>query len=370
MHKLIAHVGIVTKGFRKAGLVLAVYTLWWGIFTFAISALEGMDGFVEPYGSYAHFYAILAHNIIKGTIIYYILIFKLSIPLVRTGKLVGTGKRKKILMQYLLFFLLITGYEYIFNFKLGYVPPAVRDHFSPATFIMVDLGMDLLMAVVSFLIAAWIESKDANKREGELEKQKLNAELSAIKYQINPHFLFNSLSFIYTKTVKLNPEAAHAVHLLSEIMSYALAEWGDLGKVPLALEISHMKKVIEMNQIRFNHKLNVNYDEYIQQSHHALNNTYVPTLVLITLVENAFKHGELNDEKNRVSIRLEVTPDKIYFSVCNKKKRGTKEPSKGIGLSNVQQRLQLMYGDGQSFVIDENQTHYLTKIIINLSSHD
>jgi two-component system, LytTR family, sensor kinase len=182
--------------------------------------------------------------------------------------------------------------------------------------------------------------------------------------------LFNSLSFIYTKTVKENPEAAHAVHLLSEIMSYALEEWEDLGRVPLALEISHMKKVIEMNQIRFNHKLNVDYDESIEQSNVTLSNAYVPTLVLITLVENAFKHGELKDEKNRVSIRLKVTRSSIYFSVSNKKKRGTKEPSKGIGLSNVQQRLLLMYGDQQSFITKEDETHYSTEIHINLSNHD
>ena len=229
-----------------------------------------------------------------------------------------------------------------------------------------DLGFNILMAVISMFIAKWIVSNDALKRERGLEKQKLNAELAAIKYQINPHFLFNSLSFIYTKTVKQNPEAAHAVHLLSEIMSYALEDWGDLGRVPLALEISHMKKVIEMNQIRFSNKLNVDYKEEIEQNDTtALNNAYVPTLVFITLVENAFKHGELNDERNRVSIHLIVSRNNICFSVSNKKKKGPREPSKGIGLDNVRQRLQLMYGTKQSFIIKEDETHYLIEININ-----
>ncbi|MDO1450704.1 histidine kinase [Rhodocytophaga aerolata] len=354
----------IEKEWKKVLLVLGIYTAWWVAVTLTALSLQGVSSVIEPYESPGHFYGQQAHTIIKGAIIYYILIFRLSIPLIRTGN------RKKILLQFLPFLLLITLYEYIWNFKIGNVPPAIRDHFSPGTFIIVDFGMGLLMAVISYFIATWIESNDALKREGELEKQKLNAELSAIKYQINPHFLFNSLSFIYTKTVKGNPEAAHAVHLLSEIMSYALEEWGELGKVPLALEISQMKKVIEMNQIRFNNKLHINYDEYIEQKEEVLNNAYVPTLVLITLVENAFKHGDLTDEKNRVSIKLEVTRSNIYFSVCNKKKRGLKEPSKGIGLSNVQQRLQLMYGDKQSFIIQENETHYLTKIHINLTNHD
>lgn len=354
----------VKKEWKNALLVLGIYTIWWVAITVTVISLQGISSIIKPYESFDQFYVNQAHTIIKGALIYYILIFKLSIPLIRTGK------RKKILLQYLLFFLLITAYEYIWNFKMGTVPPAIRTHFSPVIFVIVDLGFDFLMAIISFFIATWIESKDAHKREGELEKQKLNAELSAIKYQINPHFLFNSLSFIYTKTIKQNPEAAHAVHLLSEIMSYALEEWEDLGRVPLALEISHMKKVIEMNQIRFNHKLNVNYEEYIEQSNVALNNAYVPTLVLITLVENAFKHGELTDEKNRVSIKLKVTRSNIYFSVSNKKKRGPKEPSKGIGLSNVQQRLQLMYGAQQSFITKEDEIHYSTEININLINHD
>jgi sensor histidine kinase YesM len=354
----------VEKEWKKVLIVLGIYTIWWGALTSAVILLQGLSAIVKQYESYAQFYGNMVHTIIKGTLIYYILIFKLCIPLIRTGK------RKKILLQYLLFALIVTGYEYIWNFKVGIVPPAIRDHFSRSIFIILDIGLGFLMTVIAYFVATWIESNDALKREGELEKQKLNAELSAIKYQINPHFLFNSLSFIYTKTIKVNPEAAHAVHLLSEIMSYALEEWGDLGRVPLALEISHMKKVIQMNQIRFSHTLNVNYDEYIEQREEALNNAYVPTLVLITLVENAFKHGELKDEKNKVSIILKVTRSNIYFSVSNKKKRGPKEPSKGIGLSNVQQRLQLMYGDQQSFITREDETHYVTELNINLSNHD
>jgi hypothetical protein len=352
----------VKQEWKKVLLVLGIYTIWWGAVTSAIVSLQGYDTFIKPYDSYYHLYGIVAHSIIKGTIIYYVLIFKLAIPLIRTGK------RKKILLQYLLFLLTMAVYEYTWNFKIGNVPPAIRDHFSPGTFIIVDLGIGFLMTIIAFFIATWMESNDALKREGELEKKKLDAELSAIKYQINPHFLFNSLSFIYTKTIKYNPEAAHAVHLLSEIMSYALEEWGDLGRVPLALEISHMKKVIEMNQIRFNHKLNIHYDEYIEQREETPSNAYVPTLVLITLVENAFKHGELKDEKNKVSIILKVTRSNIYFSVGNKKKRGPKEPSKGIGLSNVQQRLQLMYGDQQSFITKEDETHYVTELNINTST--
>jgi two-component system LytT family sensor kinase len=351
------------KQVKQILVILGIYTIWWLAVIICVVSLQGFNAIVKQYGSVNQAYGNIIHTIIKGTITYYILIFSLAIPLIRTKK------RMKVLFQYFLFLLFATIYEYIWNFKIGTPTPSLK-HFSLGFFFASDLLLNILMAVIAIFIATWIESNDALKREGELEKQKLNAELSAIKYQINPHFLFNSLSFIYTKTVRQNPEAAHAVHLLSEIMSYALDEWEDLGRVPLALEISHMKKVIEMNQIRFNNKLNIEYDEDIEQNDDlALNNAYVPTLVFITLVENAFKHGDLNDEKNRVTITLKVGRSNIFFAVSNKKKKSPKEPSKGIGLSNVQQRLQLMYGDEQSFIIKENETHYLTEINIKLINH-
>jgi len=199
------------------------------------------------------------------------------------------------------------------------------------------------------------------KRKNELEKEKLKAELSAIKYQINPHFLFNSLSFIYTKTINTSPEAANAVHLLSEIMSYALDDWDELGAVPMSLEVEQMKRVMEMNQIRFDNRLKIKYYEYIE-----LKDASIPILSFVTLVENAFKHGVLNDEENPVMIKLEATKSKIYFMVSNKKKKELIETSHGIGLSNLRQRLQLMFGDRQSFIVKEDENNYLNEITINL----
>jgi len=199
-----------------------------------------------------------------------------------------------------------------------------------------------------------------DRKEG-LEREKLKAELSAIKYQINPHFLFNSLSFIYTKTLTTSPEAAHAVHLLSDIMSYALDDWDELGAVPMELEVEQMKRVIEMNQIRFDNKLKIKYHEYIE-----LKDASIPILSFVTLVENAFKHGTLNDEDNPVMIKLEATNNKIYFMVSNKKKKDLIETSHGIGLNNLRQRLQLMFGDRQSFTVKEDDYNYMNEITINL----
>ncbi|UKT65007.1 sensor histidine kinase [Pedobacter mucosus] len=342
-------------------IILGLYSFWWLAVTAGLISLQGLQVTIRQFGSEGQLYGGLVHSILKGTLTYYILIFWFAIPFVRKQN------RRKIIFRYFIFLAFLTGYEYCWDFEIGTPPPGMNPGFPLGFYFLVSLTADFLMAVISIFVATWIESGDALRRESDLEKQKLNAELSAIKYQINPHFLFNSLSFIYTKTVKQNPEAAHAVHLLSEIMSYALEEWGELGRVPLALEIAQIKKVIEMNRIRFNNKLNLQYTEYVEPGGgQVLTSAHIPTLAFITLVENAFKHADLQDEKNGVLIQLQVTPSRISFSVGNKKRKGAKEPSHGIGLSNVTQRLQLMFGSGHSFAIIEDDKNYLTEIQIEL----
>lgn len=345
----------IKKQWKQILVILTLYTVWnITVFLFLIR-LQGLEITMKQFGTGAEFYLNFIHTIIKGTVIYYILIYYLVIPLIRNRNW------KTIIPQCIFLFAVLTVYEYIWNFVIIKPDPNSINYVSPKTFFITAAVLDCVIILISYFVATLITSNEMRKHKEELEKEKLRAELAAIKYQINPHFLFNSLSLIYTKTLKSSPEAAHAVHLLSEIMSYALDDWGEMGTVPLALEVEHMKKVIEMNQIRFSNTLKIKYYEDVQA-----NDANIPVLAFVTLVENAFKHGDLNDEKNQVSIELIATKSKICFLVCNKKKTGPKEPSKGIGLTNVQQRLELMYGIKHTFKIKEDENYYLNEIIINL----
>ncbi len=344
------------KNYWKSILAIVVaYTIWTIVMIMLLIWFQGEEKTFKQFGSGSQFYLNLLYLIVKGSVVYYILIYQLAIPLTRNPKNV------KVWLYSVLFFLLLTAYEYYFNYYVGFPDSAGHEGIPLHTFFLSAFFLDLMEVLVSIFIATLIISNEMRKHKVELEKEKLKAELAAVKYQINPHFLFNSLSFIYTKTIKTSPDAAHAVSLLSEIMSYALDEWDESGMVPLVMEIAQMKRVIEMNQIRFDHKLKIRYNEDIEA-----NNTQVPIFTLVTLVENAFKHGELNDENHQVTIELEATADKIYFLLSNKKKKGPKEPSKGIGLNNVRQRLQMMYGIRHSFVIKEDENYYMSEITINL----
>ncbi|MDO1448180.1 histidine kinase [Rhodocytophaga aerolata] len=319
-----------------------------------VSTRQGPDYMETLYGKPNEWFWRGLQNVVEVTIIYYVLIFRIALPFLQTKKV------KRFLFQLSAFLVLLFVYEYIYNFIL--ISPSVRAGVRLADFLTWHVGVDIIILCIGAAVSLLIEWNAKSKRQEELERQKLDAELSAIKYQINPHFLFNSLSFIYSKTIPLNEEVAHAVLLLSDIMRYALGRDEDgQGKVDLMKEITHMRNVLEINQMRYEYTLHIQYQENI--SHTPIR---IPPLVLITLVENAFKHGDLSDAENPLAIRLEADNKHLHFYCCNKKKKGSKELSNGIGLNNVRQRLELMYGVRHSFHIKEDEKYYITNLHIDL----
>ncbi|MGN6509403.1 MAG: sensor histidine kinase [Chitinophaga sp.] len=303
-------------------------------------------------------------SVAEFTITYYVLIFVAFLPFLRNQK---TGRFLFVILTLLA---LKLAYTFLFEYSKADFNASsnsenirnfmVRNKF--LFFLFFNVIAYLFHLFVCFVVAIFIDYNDRNKRESELRQQKTDAELSAIKYQINPHFLFNSLSFSYSTTVPLSEEVSNAVLLLSDIMRYALGKEEDAeGKVALFREVTHMKNVIEINQMRFNNKLSIQYSEQIDNP-----NARITPLILITLVENAFKHGDLLDPANPLVIRTESDQQKIRFYISNKKKTGPKELSTGIGLKNVMQRLQLTYANKHSFTVNENEHFYTAELIINL----
>ncbi|WP_104384374.1 sensor histidine kinase [Sphingobacterium sp. HMA12] len=336
-------------------VIFLIYGIWSvAVFLFLVQ-LQGFDKTVDQFEGGINLYVSFTHTIIKGTVVFYVLIYHFAIPAIMDRRW------GKISIQVIAFFTLLTLYEYYWTFFVHRTNPESVGNLTPASFFITTTILNIASTIISYFTAVAICSNVIRRSKEQLEREKLKAELAAIKYQINPHFLFNSLSLIYTKTYKTNPEASQAVHLLSEIMSYALEDWGEQGIVPLALEAKQIKKVIQMNQIRFNNNIKIRYSEDIQ-----LKDAKIPTLTLVTLVENAFKHGELHDAENQVAIEILARNSKINFRVSNKKRNGPKELSKGIGVNNVQQRLNLMYGSKHTFTIKEDGNYYMTEIVINI----
>lgn len=223
------------------------------------------------------------------------------------------------------------------------------------------LGASLLVAYLTYLRDERMQRKVLEEQKMQLEVEKSQANFNFLKAQINPHFLHNTLNFLYAKSLPYSPELSEGILTLSEIMRYALSEGNTKdGKTLLKDEIEHLRNVIKINQLRFSNQLNVQLDV-----EGVVNGAQIIPFVLITLVENAFKHGDLKSTEHPIVIRIVVIGNKLYFYCRNKKKSGPKELSTGIGLDNIKKRLELAYSTHYEFKVRDEAEFYTTELTID-----
>ena len=201
------------------------------------------------------------------------------------------------------------------------------------------------------------------ERTTRLEKEKMQADYLFLKAQINPHFLHNTLNFLYSRSLPHSAELSEGILTLSEIMRYSLENQDDGdGKVLLTREIEHLRNVIRIQQLRFDNSLQVVFDIQGEPTGRRI----LP-FVLITLVENAFKHGDLKNTANPVRLNLDIGGNGTLNFICsNGKKKGPKELSTGIGLDNTRRRLELAYGENYSLYIKDQRDLFTVHLTITL----
>ncbi len=196
------------------------------------------------------------------------------------------------------------------------------------------------------------------------EKEKLELESTVYKAQINPHFLYNALSFLYSKSLPLSRELSTGIMRLSEIMRYSFRPDEENGLVKLEDEVAHIQNVIEMAQQRFNNAVFVQFTVVGETGHY-----YLIPFVLITLVENILKHGIINDESCPARIRLELKDqNELFFETWNGKRIGPKESSTSIGIQNTRKRLEYAYGTGCSFHITDTKDEFSIRLELPLKT--
>ena len=218
---------------------------------------------------------------------------------------------------------------------------------------------------MSLLSAKSLESEKANLA---LENQKIVLEYNLLKAQINPHFLYNTIGFFHSKAMMFSKETAKGLELLSSIMRYSLQPGTTDSKVPLRDEVTHLYNYIELHQIRYENQLNIDF----KTSGH-FEGMRIPPHVLITLVENAFKHGIFNANEPPLSIHLSVTDSTLYFSVVNKvneSKNGVRKESSGIGLNNIRSRLEKEYGSKSRLTYKKENGMFSVELNISAKEND
>jgi len=209
----------------------------------------------------------------------------------------------------------------------------------------------------------WVESR---RRQQLLENEKLETELQFLKYQFNPHFLFNSINSIFFLIHK-NPDVASAsLAKFSDLLRHQLYECND-NQISLSKEITYLENFIELEKLRQNSNIQVTVAINSSQTGHVM----VAPFVLMTFVENAFKHvSRHTDKPNTIHIQLELDRHNLYFTVANTAAQPGANKDVvyygGIGLHNVKRRLDLIYNNNYNLDIQNEGGHFTVKLRLHL----
>lgn len=197
-----------------------------------------------------------------------------------------------------------------------------------------------------------------------LQEEKTKGELHFLKAQINPHLLYNTLSHFYAKAEDFDSDLSKGILKLSEIMRYSLTDSTD-NKVLLADEMVQIRNLIDLHQLRYGGKLFIDLEVNIQNKE-----AQIYPLLLLSFVENALKHGQLQDKKYPVKISLKTENNFLLFSTNNRKNKAAMVVSTNIGLSNIKKRLEILYPKKHTLDIINESENYQCCLTLNLETED
>ena len=225
--------------------------------------------------------------------------------------------------------------------------------------IIVFIGITTLLE----LSRSYYKAVEAEKRITELEREKVQMELKALKSQINPHFLFNSLNSIYAISMKRGNEAQKAILRLSDILRYVLYET-QKETVFLSKEVSFLNDYITLQKYRMENDTELDFTVEGKEHDHQ-----IAPMLLIPLVENAFKHGlRVREHILRIVIRIEIDADELLLSVENTREDSLSDyySSEGVGIENVRKRLILLYPGRHELNVYQYPDRFVAKLKLKL----
>lgn len=286
------------------------------------------------------------------------------------------AKRFLVTKQYLKLLMAILAVEIVAYFvKLG-VGFLVYDYslkgyeingaFSKASYIayfvdcFVVSGFAIILGLGHRGAIDWIKTERMRR---ELEREKQLAELSFLKMQMNPHFLFNSLNNLYSLSVlEKSEKTGEGILKLSNLMRYMLYEKEDSNnQVELLKEVEQLNGLIDLQQLRHDGKAQIKFEI----EGHLTGYTIAP-LILLPMLENAFKHGILNQQDRPVLMRLVTSPGQIDFTLQNYINNFQKDKTGGVGLVNVKKRLDLLYPKRHQLLVEKTDDIFQIHLTLHL----
>lgn len=253
--------------------------------------------------------------------------------------------------------------EIFFDHLVDYVLPGYY-------FITYYSNLDLLLFYTSFVgltslmsfSIEWFELQDEKRKMAILEKEKATAEFKALVAQVNPHFLFNGLTVLYSLSVRESKETSSAILKLSDILRYVIYQSSE-NAVKLSSEAVLIRDYIDLQRYRVHPSTKIDFVYDISDR-----NSISPMLFL-PLVENAFKHGVHGETENAfVEINLREHDGVVKFTITNN--RSSVKSEGGFGLKNLKERLQLTYPGRHSLEITETDNTFKVHMQINLTANE
>ena len=302
---------------------------FWGL-VFIASVISFVAEYEVPLGA-----SLIASSVITVVLcgIAYAYI-RYSIPLVREKRwlLIGLGTVVLFTISLVAEYLVI---DWIYGGILNYYPLG--------QFILASLPVNLFVVAVSILLflygRGWMK---AVQDKADLRNEKLSTELNLLKAQINPHFLFNTLNNIYFYASTQHPETPDMIEKLSNILRYIVYDC-KAERTLLKKEIENLENLFSLYQIKNDEQKSI-----IFEKSNCNGNLQIAPLVLLNLLENAFKHSDalLNDE-GFIKVNVDVDEeDVLHFQISNSVKKSSRKKSQtGVGQSNVRKQLDLIYKD-------------------------
>jgi len=252
--------------------------------------------------------------------------------------------------------------QFIFSVLIDYILPGYY-------FISYYEFADLLKFFVSFVLLnmlislslEWFRLQEQRYRHNLLEKEKVSAEFKALAAQVNPHFLFNSLTILYALAIRNSTETPDAILKLSEILRYVIHQSSGPA-VTLRSELRILQDFIGLQRYRIHPSTQVELIESI-----ANDNVLIAPMLFLPLLENCFKHG-VHEETSNAFVRARVAEENgfIHFTIINNKAATTHVEKGGFGLKNLRERLRLIYPGKHSLDISETESTFAVSMQVNL----
>lgn len=213
-------------------------------------------------------------------------------------------------------------------------------------------------AFIFISIMFFIRYKDEKENTIQLEKEKTELELKSLKSQLNPHFLFNTLNNIYSLSISHSDKTSQSISQLSDILDYILYK-GQKQWVPIADELQIINDYIALESLRYSSgRLKIMKNISMNSSN------FIPPLLYLTLVENAFKHGAgKSSEQTEIKIELKTNLQHSVFRIQNTYNNISDADEKGIGIQNIRRQLEHYYQGHYTFDISRENNIFKVEII-------